>query len=74
MSLSSLFCTTVVVLVSTVALSYLFVFRIFQVVLRALGEHLRRRTATKRELVLRELAEGKGVLVGFFHPFWYVCH
>lgn len=72
MSLSSLFCTTAVVLASTVALSYLFVFRIFRIVLRTLGEHLRRRTANKRELVLSELAEGKGILVGFFHPFWYV--
>lgn len=69
MSLSSIF----VVLVSTVAFGYLFVFRIFRIVLRALGTHLRRRTATKRALVLG--AEGKeGIVVGFFHPFWYVRH
>lgn len=74
MSLFSLFFTTAVALASTVALGYLFVFRIVQVILRALGEHLRRRTAAKRKLVLGELAEGEGVLVGFFHPFWYVCH
>lgn len=72
MSLSSLF----VVLVSTVAFGYLFVFRIFRIVLRALGTHLRRRTAAKRALVLGAGGEKEkeGVVVGFFHPFWYVRH
>lgn len=77
MSPSSLLCTAAVVLVSTVALGYLFVFRIVRVVLRALGAHLQRRTAAKRELVLGELAGGRGgdsIVVGFFHPFWYVHH
>lgn len=70
MSLSSLF----VVLASTAAFGYLFVFRIFRIVLRALGTHLRRRTAAKRALVLGPGGEKEGVVVGFFHPFWYVRH
>lgn len=81
MSLSSLLCTAAVVLVSTVAFGYLFVFRIVRAALRALGAHLQRRTAAKRGLLLGELAGGEGggsggdsIVVGFFHPFWYVRH
>lgn len=73
MSPASFFCTVAVIVMTTLAFGYLFVFRIVRSVLRALGEHLRRRTAAKRELVLARLSEGtKGekVVVGFFHPFW----
>lgn len=73
MSLASFFFTVAVIIVSAVVFGYLFVFRLVRIALRALGEHLRRRTAPKRELVLTRLAEeekGKKVVVGFFHPFW----
>lgn len=72
MPLITMLLTAAALLASTAALFY---FVLFKLIFRSLGDHLRRRTEAKRRLVLTRLGDAaidKGVIMGFFHPYWYV--
>lgn len=59
--------------IGALVLSFFFYYVVLGFLLRRLGSHLLRRTAAKREVILRKLgAGGDGKIVGFFHPYWYV--